>query len=278
MTATPFWDVDAAAGEIRRCAERATRGCCSPVSPRRSGSPDLGDALGPDLGHRPRVGRRSVPHRLGRHATISTRGGWRPTGGGDLRQRHRHSHPRQRHAGRGPAPRGVLPRLPTSSSCRSSRASGGCRSRWKLSTTRSQGNQVTAQRPELDRLPSACFGVERVRLLLVRRDRPRRLIDKVGADGVLFETDFPHPTCLYGDEVRRRLEGGLGNQDAGVRRKILHISRRCTGSTTRPQPTWSGWSGDPGRGPCRLTAGSRSKMSSSCAGRIRNRTGRGSGP
>ena len=25
----------------------------------------------------------------------------------------------------------------------------------------------------------------------------QRLIDSVGEDNVLFETDFPHPTCLY---------------------------------------------------------------------------------
>ena len=43
---------------------------------------------------------------------------------------------------------------------------------------------------------------------------------RVGIDNVLFETDFPHPTCLYPDSLEhaaRSLEG----VDAEVRRKVL---------------------------------------------------------
>ena len=28
-----------------------------------------------------------------------------------------------------------------------------------------------------------------------------RLVDAVGEDNILFETDFPHPTCLYPDPL-----------------------------------------------------------------------------
>ena len=34
-----------------------------------------------------------------------------------------------------------------------------------------------------------CFWFEKV--------APKHLIDVIGEDNVLFETDFPHPTCLY---------------------------------------------------------------------------------
>ena len=46
------------------------------------------------------------------------------------------------------------------------------------------------------------------------------LFDKVGDDRVLFETDFPHPTCLYPDslEVAAR---GLAVLDPEAQRKIL---------------------------------------------------------
>jgi predicted TIM-barrel fold metal-dependent hydrolase len=27
------------------------------------------------------------------------------------------------------------------------------------------------------------------------------VVDRVGADRILFETDFPHPTCLYPDPL-----------------------------------------------------------------------------
>ena len=46
------------------------------------------------------------------------------------------------------------------------------------------------------------------------------MLPRVGVDNVLFETDFPHPTCLYPDSLEhaaRSLEG----VDAEVRRKVL---------------------------------------------------------
>jgi predicted TIM-barrel fold metal-dependent hydrolase len=46
-------------------------------------------------------------------------------------------------------------------------------------------------------------------------------VDAVGADNILFETDFPHPTCLYGDEVTAALGNGLEALPEDVRDKIL---------------------------------------------------------
>ena len=37
----------------------------------------------------------------------------------------------------------------------------------------------------------------------------------------MFESDFPHPTSRYGDEVHERITSGLSDCDASVRRKIL---------------------------------------------------------
>jgi predicted TIM-barrel fold metal-dependent hydrolase len=46
------------------------------------------------------------------------------------------------------------------------------------------------------------------------------LIEKVGEDNVLFETDFPHPTCLYPDPLGAT-ESHLGSLKPETRRKIL---------------------------------------------------------
>ena len=35
---------------------------------------------------------------------------------------------------------------------------------------------------------------------------PQRLLDVIGVDNVMWETDFPHPTCLHPDAVRRSAE------------------------------------------------------------------------
>jgi len=46
-------------------------------------------------------------------------------------------------------------------------------------------------------------------------------VELVGEDNILFETDFPHPTCLFGDEVTDALHNGLEQQPAVVQEKIL---------------------------------------------------------
>jgi predicted TIM-barrel fold metal-dependent hydrolase len=45
-------------------------------------------------------------------------------------------------------------------------------------------------------------------------------IEQLGADCVLFETDFPHPTCLYPD-CRNRVTEAIAGLDETVQRKIL---------------------------------------------------------
>jgi predicted TIM-barrel fold metal-dependent hydrolase len=41
-------------------------------------------------------------------------------------------------------------------------------------------------------------------------------MEMIGADNILFETDFPHPTCLIGDEINDAIEvvtGALSKED-----------------------------------------------------------------
>ena len=47
-----------------------------------------------------------------------------------------------------------------------------------------------------------------------------RAVELLGEDRVMFETDFPHPTCLYPD-VRGHIQAGLGGLEPVVQRKIL---------------------------------------------------------
>lgn len=50
---------------------------------------------------------------------------------------------------------------------------------------------------------------------------PRTAIQKIGEDSIMFETDFPHPTCLY-PGVREHLTDVLADVDDSVRWKVLH--------------------------------------------------------
>ncbi|MBV1905000.1 MAG: amidohydrolase [Pseudomonadales bacterium] len=84
-----------------------------------------------------------------------------------------------------------------------------------------QGNRVDEERPDLTMLPSEYFARNVYACYWFEKTAPRRLLDKVGVDKILFETDFPHPTSLYGEEVHDRIREGLGDCDAETQRKIL---------------------------------------------------------
>ncbi len=49
---------------------------------------------------------------------------------------------------------------------------------------------------------------------------PSRLIEQVGVDNVMFETDFPHPTCLYPNN-QQHVADVLADVDPVVRRNVL---------------------------------------------------------
>jgi predicted TIM-barrel fold metal-dependent hydrolase len=49
---------------------------------------------------------------------------------------------------------------------------------------------------------------------------PQKLVDVIGADRIMFETDYPHPICLYGN-VRDKIDAALAGHPAELWRKIL---------------------------------------------------------
>ena len=81
--------------------------------------------------------------------------------------------------------------------------------------------EVKQDRPDLEMLPSEYFARNVYACFWFEQTAPQRLIDRIGADRILFETDFPHPTSAFGDEVHQCIEDGLGDCEDSVRRKIL---------------------------------------------------------
>ncbi len=51
-------------------------------------------------------------------------------------------------------------------------------------------------------------------------------IAKLGENNVMFETDFPHPTCLY-PNPREHVHNALKDLEPRVQRKILHENAQC---------------------------------------------------
>ena len=81
--------------------------------------------------------------------------------------------------------------------------------------------RVWREKPEFgDALPSDLFRRQVYVNYWFERLEPWH-IDALGADHILFETDFPHPTSLYGEEVDQALRNGLDQLSPDVQEKIL---------------------------------------------------------
>ena len=101
------------------------------------------------------------------------------------------------------------------------------------------GNSVTEEHPEFDRCPRSTSRATFIACYWFEQVAPRRLIDKIGVDRMLFETDFPHPTSLYGDEVYDRIKPAASSTPTtrcGAR-SCGRTARSCTRSLSPPPPT-----------------------------------------
>jgi predicted TIM-barrel fold metal-dependent hydrolase len=80
--------------------------------------------------------------------------------------------------------------------------------------------QVAKQRPEFVLKPSEYFARQVYGCYWFEEYAPGHMLDKLPVDNILFETDYPHPVCLFGD-VREKIEAGLGDVSHELRRKLL---------------------------------------------------------
>lgn len=77
-----------------------------------------------------------------------------------------------------------------------------------------------AGRELFEELPSEYFRRQVYSCYWFEDVAPSKFLDLIPPENILFETDFPHPTCLYGN-VAERIQSSLGAQPEAVRRRIL---------------------------------------------------------
>ncbi|HPG28842.1 MAG TPA: amidohydrolase family protein, partial [Myxococcota bacterium] len=80
--------------------------------------------------------------------------------------------------------------------------------------------RVAQQRPEFEMKPSEYFNRQVYACYWFEQFATRHMLDQLPVDNLLFETDYPHPVCLYGD-VRERIDAGLAGAPIEQRRKLL---------------------------------------------------------
>jgi len=220
----PFWDVDASVAEIERCAGLGFRGVLFTGEPQRFGLPTLGDpswdrlwAAASDAG---------LPihfHIGGGEDNIS-----------DLIT--------PRRPGHGPAgaeayaatnlfmkngvqcadliTSGVLARFPSLRFVSVESGIGWIPFVLEVADYSWLGASSASRDATSDLLPSELFRRQVYATFWFEHVAPTRLLDELPIDNLLFETDFPHVTCLYGN-IEETIAANLGHTTEEVRRKVL---------------------------------------------------------
>ncbi len=75
-------------------------------------------------------------------------------------------------------------------------------------------------REEGDMLPSDLFKRQVYATVWFEQVAPHNLLDQMPVDNLLFETDYPHNACLFGN-IRETIEEAWGDAPEDVRQKVL---------------------------------------------------------
>ncbi len=223
ISATPFWDVDAAVDEVRRCAELGHRGVLFTGEPQLYGLPYLGDHHWDPFW--------ATVQELGLPISFHI-------GSGDFESGF--SAGRIKAHGVGPTRvatsvqlflengiqiadllmSGVLARFPTLEFVSVESGIGFIPFILDASDYAFEDGKVWLERPYFDMKPSEYFQRQVYSCWFFEDRTVPTVIEAVGPGRLLFETDYPHPICLFGD-VRERIDAGLAGQPAEVREQIL---------------------------------------------------------
>jgi predicted TIM-barrel fold metal-dependent hydrolase len=238
ICATPFWDVAATVAEIERCAGRGHKGVLFTGEPQTHGQPILGDPHWNPVWEAAQAAGLPVSFHIG---TGSFDGEFSPE--------------RLKHLGIGSTNAstavrlfldngkqladllfsGILPRYPELRFVSVESGIGFIPFVLEAADYAFEYSRVWEQRPEFRERPSAYFARQVYSCFWFEEHAPQRLLDLIGEDNVLFETDYPHPVCLYGN-VRQKIEAGLRGAKPAVRRKLLFDNAAALYKVGPPDP------------------------------------------
>jgi predicted TIM-barrel fold metal-dependent hydrolase len=223
LALTPYWDVDAAVAEVGRAARKGYRGVVFPAAPHMQGHPFLGDRHWDPFWSAVQEAGMSINF----HA-----------GDGDMSA---YIGP-ERLALEGPALMvaraqpagflytaiqltdllfsGVLPRYPKLKFVFAECGIGWVPFVLEAADHHFLRNKVRSEHPEFELMPSDYYRRQVYSNYWFEQLEDWH-IEKVGLQSILFETDFPHPTCLHGSQVQEAVETRLGKVDQKARDAIL---------------------------------------------------------
>jgi predicted TIM-barrel fold metal-dependent hydrolase len=96
---------------------------------------------------------------------------------------------------------------------------------------------IRAERPEYEMAPSDYFHRQVYACSFFEEHAPAVELGTIGAANVLFETDYPHPTCLYGN-VRQKIDSAYGDLDPTTARQVLFDNAARLYGVAAPDRPW----------------------------------------
>lgn len=226
MAATPFWDVEAAVKELDRSVQLGHKGLVFTGTPQSHGQPYLPDRHWDPLWHAAQDAGIVICF----HA-----------GSGDLKEMITQDHVKafglKRLLVRAATQSllrngeqltdlllsGILPRFPDLKFFSVESGIGWIPFVLESVDWHFQVGHVQDEYPVFEMLPSEYFHRQVYASYWFERSAPTHLLEDIGAANVLFETDFPHPTCLFGAEaIEGAIENGLKGVSQADRERILH--------------------------------------------------------
>jgi predicted TIM-barrel fold metal-dependent hydrolase len=222
--ATPFWDVDAAVAEIYRCRDMGHRAILFTSAPQDFGMPLIGDphwnpiwgaAQDVDLPISLHIGSGDFQDQLLNPARFAAHGISPTTVSGSMGILLANAIQLM-----DVVMSGILPRNPKLRLVSVESGIG-----WLPFVKEALDHgfdyaNVSVEKPEFTKHPSEYIREQIWACSFFEEFASNTFLEAIGSDRVLFETDYPHPICLYGN-VREKIDAAFGNLDKEDRDKIL---------------------------------------------------------
>jgi predicted TIM-barrel fold metal-dependent hydrolase len=240
IMATPYWDIDATVVEIERAAAIGHKGILFTGEPQEFGMPYLGDrhwdplwSVAADTGlpisfH---IGsgdftKDFAPDRIAAHGVGPTVS--RSTVSLFLKNAQQVTDL---------VSSGVLPRFPDTKFVSVESGIGWVPFVLESLDYTFEYSHVRNERPEFELRPSEYFHRQVFACYFYEEYAPNDLLDMIGTENVLFETDYPHPVCLYGN-VREKISAGLERQPDAAARRLLFDNAAALYRVDEPDRPW----------------------------------------
>jgi predicted TIM-barrel fold metal-dependent hydrolase len=223
LAVIPYWDVAEAVKEIERCAENGFKGLVTTAAPHLHDRPYMADrhwdpmwaaasaaslpvsfhAGGGDLSSHINTTREDVEGYANSHARLTTA----------VFLDNGHQLVDLLHSG-------ILPRFPDLKFISVESGLGWVPFVLESVDYHFDKLEVFRERPEFKAKPSEYFR-NQVYVNYWFEELNPFYIERVGLNNILFETDYPHATCIAFEEVQATIDAGLGSADQDTRERIL---------------------------------------------------------